>query len=208
MSIRSCLLLLALVALASASQRVYRDFSQDVVEGINPSAPGRRIPMEVVATIAPNGQRRMVRQNPCKTRVGAMSAADQRACRAQITQNKHRAVQKKLTEAAPTLPPYTGYLVNAQWDGRTFPDVEWALDITRQSTIIYYPGEPEELQLQVQYRFDFCTHSFLRPFHVHTPEICATFLGSLPFSSSAAADSYSLGPRRRAHVFVVQPADA
>ena len=51
MSIRSCLLLLALVALASASQRVYRDFSQDVVDGINPSAPGRSIPMEVVGPL-------------------------------------------------------------------------------------------------------------------------------------------------------------
>jgi hypothetical protein len=31
--------------------------------------------------------------------------------------------------------PFTGYLVNAQWDGRTFPSDQWALDITRQSVL-------------------------------------------------------------------------
>ncbi len=151
MSIRSCLFLLALVVLASASvQRVYRDFSQDVVEGINPSSPGRRIAMEVVATTTASGQRRLERQNPCKSRIAAMSTADQRACRAQITQNKHRAVQKKLAEAAPTLPPYKGYLVNAQWDGRTIPNVQWALDVTRQVTVEYEPFQPAiEVQLQL-----------------------------------------------------------
>ena len=29
---------------------------------------------------------------------------------------------------------FTGYVVTAQWDGRTVPDVQWALDLTRQDT--------------------------------------------------------------------------
>lgn len=32
------------------------------------------------------------------------------------------------------LPDFTGYIVTAQWDGRTVPNVQWALDITRQDT--------------------------------------------------------------------------
>jgi hypothetical protein len=31
--------------------------------------------------------------------------------------------------------PFTGYVVTGQWDGRTWPDVEWALDVTRQDEL-------------------------------------------------------------------------
>jgi hypothetical protein len=34
----------------------------------------------------------------------------------------------------PPLPPFSGYVVTAQWDGRTVPTVQWALDVTRQDT--------------------------------------------------------------------------
>jgi len=48
-----------------------------------------------------------------------------------------------------TLPPvnFTMYLVNAQWDGRTVPTEQWALDVTRQDTTDR-PGEKQELKFQ------------------------------------------------------------
>lgn len=39
-----------------------------------------------------------------------------------------------LLGAACALPNFTGYVVVGQWDGRTAPDVQWALDVTRQDT--------------------------------------------------------------------------
>ena len=41
---------------------------------------------------------------------------------------------KKKPVAAPPSGPFTGYIVFAEWDGMTVPKVNWALDITRQST--------------------------------------------------------------------------
>jgi hypothetical protein len=42
----------------------------------------------------------------------------------------------------------TGFLLYGQWDGRTYPNVQWALDVTRQSTL-EIPFVVDELQLQL-----------------------------------------------------------
>lgn len=41
---------------------------------------------------------------------------------------------------------FTGYVVTAQWDGRTVPTVQWALDVTRQDTL-FRPKQELKLQL-------------------------------------------------------------
>jgi len=48
---------------------------------------------------------------------------------------------------APPLPNFTGYVVTAQWDGRTVPDVQWALDVTRQDTEFRARQELKLIQL-------------------------------------------------------------
>lgn len=46
----------------------------------------------------------------------------------------------------PTPPPApTGYIVTAQWDGRTYPNVQWALNVTRQTTTFEWT---QQLELQ------------------------------------------------------------
>jgi len=52
-----------------------------------------------------------------------------------------------LSEIAPHLPNFTGYVVVAQWDGRTVPDVQWALDVTRQDTEFRARQEHKFIQL-------------------------------------------------------------
>ena len=158
LSLRVALLLsLAVLAAASFEERAYRTPSNSTLPNVH--APGRRIPMKLATIETADGRTRVVRRNPCKQFAG-LSVADARACKAQmLVMGKHEAIQARLAKMQarstaaptpkPTLPPTTGYLVNAQWDGRTFPDVEWALDITRQNTVIYYPFEPQELQLQL-----------------------------------------------------------
>jgi hypothetical protein len=98
----------------------------------------------------------VIRRSKCKS--ASLSEEDALFCKQMLMQSKHRSIQQRLNKmkkAGPTQPPapspapQTGYLVNAQWDGRTFPDVEWALDITRQITSITYPFEPEEVQYQL-----------------------------------------------------------
>jgi hypothetical protein len=44
-------------------------------------------------------------------------------------------------------PPFTGYIVTAQWDGRTVPTVQWALDVTRQDTTFRFKQELKMTQL-------------------------------------------------------------
>lgn len=48
---------------------------------------------------------------------------------------------------ASNLPNFTGYVVVAQWDGRTAPDVQWALDVTRQDTEFREHQEYKFIQL-------------------------------------------------------------
>lgn len=52
-----------------------------------------------------------------------------------------------LAEMTPNLPNFTGYVVVAQWDGRTAPDVQWALDVTRQDTEFREHQEYKFIQL-------------------------------------------------------------
>jgi hypothetical protein len=52
-----------------------------------------------------------------------------------------------LSEIGPQLPNFTGYVVVAQWDGRTVPDVQWALDVTRQDTEFRARQEHKFVQL-------------------------------------------------------------
>ena len=127
MNARTLLVLLALLAVASATYR-YRDSSNDVVPGVNPNAPGRRIPMERVLTQTPRGPR-YSRHSACRS-LEKLSAEDVTACKNMLLRDyKNARVQKKLSqmrESAPTpapthKPQSSGYLVNLQWDGRTVP---------------------------------------------------------------------------------------
>jgi hypothetical protein len=130
--------------LVSAQTRVHKRVSQD-----GSPLPGRTIP---VRSVHQNG--RMVAKSACF--LPGLTVQQKRACHAQkqdtMVAKKDRAMRKKLAKSIRTTSAaavnYTGYLVLGQWDGMTFPIVQWALDITRQATL-EYPFVPDEQQLQL-----------------------------------------------------------
>ena len=75
-------------------------------------------------------------------------AACTRRATARRNEQRHARLAKKLNEAAPPSGPFTGYMVFGQWDGKTVPDVEWALQITRQSTEFSFDPKVMEMQYQ------------------------------------------------------------
>jgi hypothetical protein len=161
---RIALALCVVLALAAVSQAAFyrseRDSSNDVVPGVNPKADGRRIPNQII-TKQVNGKRFRSHQSACKS-LENLSEEDQAVC-AQMADvqamrlQKHERIQKKLNsmlKAGPTPtvkpthpPPATGYMINAQWDGMTFPSVQWGLDITRQKTQFSFNSSDLEKQL-------------------------------------------------------------
>ncbi len=113
---------------------------------------GRRVP---VRQIMRNGVR--VHQSACKD--PEVAAANPNMCLAapfakQTSKPTCKAAQDVQSPLVPASHPvqadnFTGFLVFAQWDGRTFPDVEWALDITRQSTEYSFDNQTLECQYQL-----------------------------------------------------------
>jgi hypothetical protein len=103
---------------------------------------GRRIPVNIVHERTARGHR-VVPRSPCR-HTEKLSPELVQFCKMLLQSTRAKSSAHQVS----TAPQQGGALIFAQWDGRTYPDVEWALDITRQSTL-EFPGIPDEVQLQL-----------------------------------------------------------